>query len=253
MEFSMQDVRPSRLMQQFAVLSTDETGIAPILGLHERPLAITDLLSGVLAGAIADNAARETIKQEAMAVFATDPVALDAALEDIFATAAKDYVPGQELTTLLFSRGIHALLAHRVCHALWTAGRRDMALAIKTVLARAFSTDMHPAARIGRGIWLDHGVGFVLGETAIIEDDVSIWHDVTLGSTFKNSGSDRHPHVRKGAIIGAGAIILGGITIGEGAIIAAGSVVLRDVEAGSTVAGVPARTKPRTLQSFSGF
>ena len=157
------------------------------------------------------------------------------------------------MTTLLYSRGIHALLAHRVSHALWLAGRRDMALAVKTVLGRAFATDIHPAASIGRGVWLDHGVGFVVGETAVIEDEVCIWHDVTLGSTLKSSGPGRHPRVRRGAVIGAGAILLGGIEIGERAVIAAGAIVLRDVAPGTTVAGVPARQKPRDASSFGGF
>lgn len=245
--------RAAAILDQVAALSSSEPSIPTILGLGAGPHTISTLFASILAGAVAESAARECIREEANAVFSKNAHALDAALCDIFTTAAKDYAPGQEVTTLLFSRGIHALLAHRVSHALWMSGRRDMALAIKTVLARALSTDVHPAATIGRGVWLDHGVGFVVGETAIIEDEVCIWHDVTLGSTLKASGPGRHPRVRKGAVIGAGAILLGGIEIGEAAVIAAGAVVLNDVAAASTVAGVPARIKPRNAQSFEGF
>nr|WP_252192870.1 serine O-acetyltransferase [Rhizobium sp. CSW-27] len=129
----------------------------------------------------------------------------------------------------------------------------DLALALKALFGRAFSTDIHPAARFGRGIWLDHGLGFVVGETAIIGDDVSIWHGVTLGSTLKDSGGRRHPRLGSGVTVGADAILLGGIDIGAGSVIAAGAVVLGDVQPETTVAGVPAKGKPRTQSSFRGF
>lgn len=252
-DFATLEARAAPLMEQVRALAAREPDVPAILGIGEAPRTIAPLLAAILAGVAGDAAAREPLGREARAVFSGDADALDAALCDIFTTAAKDYAPGQEVTTLLYSRGIHALLAHRVAHALWQAGRRDMALAIKTVLGRAFSTDIHPAATIGRGVWLDHGVGFVVGETAIIEDEACIWHDVTLGSTLKASGPGRHPRVRKGAVIGAGAILLGGIEIGERAVIAAGAIVLADVAPGTTVAGVPARLKPRDAGSFGGF
>lgn len=251
--FATLEARAAPLTEQARALAAREPEIAAILGIGAVPPAIAPLLAALLAGVAGDAAAREPLHREALAVFSGDADALDAALCDIFTTAAKDYAPGQEVTTLLYSRGIHALLAHRVAHALWQAGRRDMALAIKTVLGRAFATDIHPAASIGRGVWLDHGVGFVVGETAVIEDEACIWHDVTLGSTLKASGPGRHPRVRRGAVIGAGAILLGGIEIGERAVIAAGAIVLADVAPGTTVAGVPARLKPRDAGSFGGF
>lgn len=252
-DFATLEARALPLFEQFAALTGREPAIPAILGMHEARRGLAPLLAAILAGAVADTTAREQVRSDAVAVFSRDADALDAALCDIFTTAAKDYAPGQEITTLLYSRGIHALLAHRVSHALWQAGRRDMALATKTVLGRALATDIHPAACIGRGIWLDHGVGFVVGETTIIEDDACIWHDVTLGSTLKASGPGRHPHVGKGVVIGAGAILLGGIRIGERAVIAAGSVVLTDVAPETTVAGVPARLRVRSSLSFSGF
>lgn len=252
-DFATLEARARPLLDQVTTLAGREPEIAAILGIGVTPSVIAPLLAAILAGASGDAAMREPLRKEALAIFTENADALDAALTDIFTTAAKDYAPGQEVTTLLYSRGIHALLAHRVSHALWQAERRDMALAIKTVLGRAFATDIHPAATIGRGIWLDHGVGFVVGETAVIEDEACIWHDVTLGSTLKASGPGRHPRVRRGAVIGAGAILLGGIEIGERAVIAAGAIVLADVAPGTTVAGVPARLKPRSPQSFPGF
>ncbi|HEV2652631.1 MAG TPA: hypothetical protein VGU69_15340 [Rhizomicrobium sp.] len=211
------------------------------------------LLAAVLVSAIAQPDARQAVGETVSTIFRKDLVARASALADIAVTARKNFEPGGEIATLLFSRGIHALLAHRVTHSLWSEGRADLALALKTIFGRAFSTDIHPAARFGRGIWLDHGLGFVVGETAIIEDDVSIWHGVTLGSTLKDSSAGRHPRLRRGATIGAGAVILGGIEIGAGSVVAAGSVVLADVEPGTTVAGIPAKLKARSAGSFAGF
>ena len=212
-----------------------------------------DLLANVLASAATSARNTDLVRKHARSVFSSDAQALGAALDDIAVTARKNFEPGGITTTLLFSRGIHALLAHRVTHSLWNEGRRDLALALKTLFGRAFSTDIHPAARFGNGIWLDHGLGFVVGETAAIGDDVSIWHGVTLGSTLKDNSDQRHPRIGRGTTIGADAILLGGIDIGSGSVIAAGSIVLVDVEPGTTVAGVPAKPKARTETSFAGF
>jgi serine O-acetyltransferase len=241
------------LVEHAAALLRREPTISAMLSLTLPFDGIVQLFAAILGGAAGEGAAAAAVRQQAASVFASDPAALDASLEDVFTTAAKDYAPGEELTTLLYARGVQALMAHRVAHSLWVSGHRDMALAIKAVLARAFSTDIHPAARIGRGVWLDHGVGFVVGETAVIEEGACIWQDVTLGSTLKHTGPDRHPRVRRGAVIGAGAILLGGIEVGERAVIAAGAVVLADVPPGATVAGVPARAKMRKAGSFKGF
>ena len=125
-------------------------------------------------------------------------------------------------------------------HWLWNRGRRDFALYLQSRSSAIFQTDISPAAPMGRGIFLDHATGFVVGETAVIEDDVSILHGVTLGGTGKEN-EDRHPKIRRGVMIGAGAKVLGNIVVGEGAKIGAGSVVLEDVPPHCTVAGVPAR------------
>ncbi|GGF42294.1 hypothetical protein GCM10011611_55910 [Aliidongia dinghuensis] len=231
-----------------------EPALRPILAIAPEELSSdAELFATVLSSSLADSAARQAAGTTALAVFRSDGDAFEAARADVEATARKNFEPGGPIATLLFSRGIHALLAHRVAHSLWSAGRTDLALALKTVFGRAFTTDIHPAARFGRGIWLDHGLGFVVGETTIIEDDVAIWHGVTLGSTLKDDGPERHPRIRRGATIGAGAIILGGIEIGAGSVIAAGSVVLSSVEPGTTVAGVPAKRKVRSSGSFAGF
>ncbi|MFY0618818.1 serine acetyltransferase [Shimia sp.] len=160
---------------------------------------------------------------------------------DIDETARRNFEPGGPAAVLLFSRGIHATMGHRVANAMWQQGETTLAMALKATFGRAFGTDIHPAAKIGAGFWLDHGLGFVAGETAVIGTDVSIWHNVTLGSTFNNSGPDRHPKIEDGAIIGAGALVLGNITIGKGANVAAGAIVLEDVPAGRVVIGTKAR------------
>jgi serine O-acetyltransferase len=128
-----------------------------------------------------------------------------------------------------------------VAHAHWKAGRQTLAVLIQNWAAKLYGVDIHPAAQLGKGLFIDHALGVVIGETAVIEDDVCMLHGVTLGSTLKESGS-RHPKVRRGATIGAQATILGNIEIGAGAMVAAGSVVRRPVPPGMIVAGVPART-----------
>ncbi len=149
-----------------------------------------------------------------------------------------------------FARGVHAVMAHRIAHHLWQEGDHTRALAIKSRLGRAFSTDIHPAARIGAGFWLDHGLGFVAGETCVIGQDVSIWHNVTLGSTLSDSGPQRHPVIGDGAVIGAGAIILGNVTVGAGANVAAGALVVTDVAPGTVVVGAKARQVGTAKVSF---
>jgi serine O-acetyltransferase len=213
----------------------------------------TDLVAAVLASALPQPTALGVALDLAREVLRADVDACSSTLRDVAVTTSKNFEPGGEIATLLFSRGIHAILAHRVAHALWKAGRMELSLAVKTSFGRAFSTDIHPAAVFGSGIWLDHGVGFVVGETAVIEDHVNLWHGVTLGSSLKEAGDRRHPRLSNGCTIGAGAVILGGIEVGAGSVVAAGAVVLADVPPRITVAGVPARAKPRTATSFAGF
>lgn len=159
---------------------------------------------------------------------------------DLAAVLDRDPATERLLDPVLFFKGFHALQAHRFAHAVWRSGRRDMALLIQDRSSQVFQTDIHPAARIGSGVFLDHATGLVIGETAIVEDDVSLLQGVTLGGTGKRKGR-RHPTIRTGVLLGAGATVLGDIEVGSGARVAAGSVVLRSVLPNTTVAGVPAK------------
>ena len=185
------------------------------------------------------------------ATYRADPDLSAMTLYDIAETARRNFEPGGAAATFLFARGAQAVMAHRVAHAIWKGRARDLALALKSVTGRALGTDIHPAAQIGAGFWLDHGLGFVAGETAIIAEDVSIWHGVTLGSTLNDSGPRRHPEIGKGAVIGAGATLLGGITIGPGANIGAGAIVVEDVPAGTLMAGPKAQARGAARISFA--
>lgn len=159
---------------------------------------------------------------------------------DITAVYERDPACARFIEPFLYFKGFHAIQAHRLTHWLWTNGERDFSLYLQSRSSEVFQTDIHPAARFGQGIFLDHATGLVVGETAVLEDDISMLQNVTLGGTGKDAG-DRHPKIRSGVMIGAGASILGNIVVGENARVAAGSVVLRDVPAHATVAGVPAR------------
>ena len=159
---------------------------------------------------------------------------------DLVAVFDRDPATSRFIDPLLYFKGFHALQTHRLAHWLHQRGRKDFAYYLQSRSSAVFQTDINPAAKIGRGIFLDHATGFVCGETAVIEDDVSILHGVTLGGTGKEH-EDRHPKIRHGVMIGAGAKILGNIEVGHCARIAAGSVVIKAVPHNTTVAGVPAR------------
>ena len=159
---------------------------------------------------------------------------------DLVATFERDAACGRYLEPLLYFKGFHAIQTHRLAGALWRAGRKDFALYLQSRSSEVFQVDIHPAAPFGKGIFLDHATGLVVGETAVVEDEVSIMQAVTLGGTG-NEHEDRHPKIRKGVLIGAGAKVLGNIEVGHCARVAAGSVVLKDVPPMKTVAGVPAR------------
>jgi serine O-acetyltransferase len=159
---------------------------------------------------------------------------------DIAAVADRDPACSRLIEPVLYFKGFHAIQTHRLAHWLWQKGRQDFALYLQSRASEVFQVDINPAVRIGKGIFIDHATGVVIGQTAVIEDNVSILQDVTLGGTGKERG-DRHPKIRRGVLIGAGAKILGNIEVGECARVAAGSVVLHAVPPKMTVAGVPAR------------
>jgi serine O-acetyltransferase len=204
-----------------------------------------DTLEAAVVHRLADRLSRadvsgELIRQAYMDALGDQPSIGDAFRADIVATTDRDPAAHRFLDPVLYFKGFHAIQTHRLAHWLWHKGRRDFAYYLQSRSSAAFQTDIHPAARIGRGIFLDHATGLVVGETAVIEDDVSMLHDVTLGGTGKEHG-DRHPKVRNGVLIGAGAKILGNIEVGQCARVAAGSVVVKSVPRNTTVAGVPAK------------
>jgi serine O-acetyltransferase len=173
-------------------------------------------------------------------IFAEHPYIGEQARRDIVAIDQRDPAANGFLAPVLYFKGFLGLTAHRIAHQLWHHDRHEIALYLQSINSQIFAIDIHPAARIGAGVLFDHATSIVIGETAIIEDNVSILHEVTLGGTGKTRG-DRHPKVRSGVLIGAGAKILGNVEIGTCAKIGAGSVVLDDVPAHKTVAGVPAK------------
>lgn len=168
-----------------------------------------------------------------------DPTILEAAEADVLASFTRDPACDDLSTPFLFHKGFHALQAYRIAHWLWRHDRKTLAQFFQSQISVGLGVDIHPAARIGSGLMLDHATGIVVGETAVVGDDVSILHSVTLGGTGKETG-DRHPKIRRGVLLAAGCKIIGNIEVGEGAKVGAGSVVLHDVPPHVTVAGVPA-------------
>lgn len=199
-----------------------------------------DAVTHRLAQRMANALTVELIQQAFQDALDADPSIGDAMRADIVAVHDRDPACNRYLEPLLYFKGFQAVQTHRMAHQLWKMDRRDFAYYLQSRASVVYSVDIHPAARIGRGIFIDHAHGIVIGETAVVEDNVSLMQDVTLGGTGKESG-DRHPKIRQGVLVGAGAKILGNIEIGHCSRIAAGSVVLHDVPPNRTVAGVPAK------------
>jgi serine O-acetyltransferase len=229
---------------------TDEAQAAvadePLLGgmLHATVLHHGDLESALayrLAQKLANGEMSEQIIREmGDEAYATEPALGDAARADIVAVFDRDPACHRFLQPLLYFKGFQAIQAYRVGHWMWTQGRKDIAYFIQMRVSEVFGIDIHPAARIGKGIMIDHAHSIVIGETAVVGDNVSMLHSVTLGGTGKET-EDRHPKIGDGVLIGAGAKVLGNIRVGNCSRIAAGSVVLEEVPPCKTVAGVPAR------------
>jgi serine O-acetyltransferase len=201
----------------------------------ERALAYRFSLK-LASGEMSEQILRE-IADEA---YASDLTLGQSARVDIMAVFDRDPACHRFIQPILFFKGFQAIQAYRIGHYLWAQGRKDMAYFVQMRVSEVFGVDIHPAARIGRGIMIDHAHSIVIGETAVVGDNVSMLHSVTLGGTGKEDG-DRHPKIGNGVLIGAGAKVLGNIEIGHCTRIAAGSVVLHDVPPCKTVAGVPAR------------
>jgi serine O-acetyltransferase len=217
--------------------------------------ALASLLAAVilnhkdLASALSYQLARKLGDQELRAMslrdiceeaYDSDPTLVETAEADLKAVFERDPACKGYVQPFLFFKGFLALQTHRVAHWLWSQERETLAFYLQSRMSELFQVDINPATRIGRGVFIDHGTGIVIGETAVIGDDVSMLQGVTLGGTGAERG-DRHPKIGKGVLLGAGAKVLGNIIIGDYAKIASGSVVLKPVPAGCTAAGVPAR------------
>lgn len=202
---------------------------------------IEDALSYLLASKLETTyLSAMSLREVIIEAFAASPEIRHAIRADLSAVLERDPAARGVAQPFLHYKGFHALESHRVAHWLWGEERQSLAFYLQNRISEVFAVDIHPAARIGKGILIDHGTSVVIGETAVVGDDVSMLHEVTLGGTGKESG-DRHPKVGNGVLIGAGAKILGNVRIGAGSKVAAGSVVLNEVPPHSTVAGVPAR------------
>ena len=205
-------------------------------------LSFPDALAHHLAHRLADEATlpAAALRDLFAAAHAADPSITAAVRADLAAYLERDPACTELLTPFLHYKGFHALQSWRLTAWMWRENRRPLALLIQSRISERLGVDIHPGARIGAGIMMDHATGVVIGETAVVEDNVSMLHGVTLGGTGKESG-DRHPKVRRGCLLSAGATVLGNIEIGECARIGAGSIVLRNVPPYCTAVGVPAR------------
>ena len=233
------------IWQKIRTEISHEAAQEPILAsfLHATILkhdSLEDALSFHLASKLADPSLSAMLIREVIEdAFKGDPSIQTALRKDITAVRERDPASEQFFVAVLYFKGFHALQSYRVAHWLWQDGRQSLALHLQSRISEVFGVDIHPAAKIGSGILIDHGTAVVIGETAVVEDNVSMLHEVTLGGTGKETG-DRHPKVRHGVLIGSGAKILGNVEIGVGAKIASCSVVLEDVPPHCTVAGIPA-------------
>ncbi|MFP4501418.1 MAG: serine O-acetyltransferase [Candidatus Hydrogenedentota bacterium] len=202
---------------------------------------LEDALSFILAGKLESHTLTATTLRDLVEeAFESDPAIGEAFRADIKAVCERDPAVTEYATPVLYLKGFLSLQAYRVAHYFWQRDRKSLALFLQSHISEVFDVDIHPAARVGKGIFIDHATSVVIGETAIVEDNVSMLHEVTLGGTGKTSG-DRHPKIRKGVLIAAGAKILGNVEVGKGAKVGASAVVLEDVPPHTTVVGVPAK------------
>ncbi|HEY5071260.1 MAG TPA: serine O-acetyltransferase [Caulobacteraceae bacterium] len=223
-------------------LARTEPNLASVLNaVILRHADLREALSYQLARKLGDQELRAlSLREVAQEAFEADPSIVSKAEADLRAFFERDPSCKGYVQPLLYFKGFLALESHRVAHWLWRGGREGLAFYLQSRVSELFQVDIHPAAVIGKGAFLDHGTGIVIGETAVVGDDVSMLHEVTLGGTGAERG-DRHPKVGVGVLLGAGAKVLGNIRIGDYAKIASGSVVLKPVPAHCTAAGVPAR------------
>ncbi|MFL2840315.1 MAG: serine O-acetyltransferase [Pseudohongiellaceae bacterium] len=198
--------------------------------------ALSDLLASKLSS---DDLPVSTLKNFIYEAFLEDSSIIDSAINDLIAFKQRDPAVKAYSDIMLYFKGFQAIQAYRVANWLWKHQRENLAFYLQSLISQVFTLDIHPAAEIGSGIMLDHATGIVIGETAVLQDNISIMQGVTLGGTGNERG-DRHPKINSGVLIGSNAQVIGNITVGEGAKIGSGSVVLDDIEPHTTVAGIPA-------------
>ncbi|MCW5725348.1 MAG: serine O-acetyltransferase [Maricaulaceae bacterium] len=232
----------ARLRVEAAAAAAQEPALAGLLNSAVlRHAGFAEALAARIAEKLADAQLDAVLARDvAGEAMRADPAIAERAAADMVAVSERDPACRDFLQPFLYYKGYLALQAWRVAHWLWGQGRETLAFHIQNRVSERFAVDIHPAARIGQGVMIDHATSVVIGETAVVGDDVSMLHEVTLGGTGNERG-DRHPKIGRGVLIGAGAKVLGNIRVGDEARIAAGSVVLKDVPARCTVAGVPAR------------
>ena len=240
--FALCDPIWSALRAQAQDLSEKEPSLA---SLAHATILNHELLEDALSYHLARKIGGEEVSaMQAREVFdealEADPKIGEAVRADLSAVFERDPACHSYVQAFLFYKGFHALQCHRTAHWLWLKGRTTFAYFLQSRVSQLFAVDIHPAAQMGRGIMMDHATGIVIGETAVVEDDVSMLHGVTLGGTGKEKG-DRHPKIRRGVLLSAGAEVLGNIEVGENSRVGAGSVVIHSVPPNCTVAGVPAR------------
>lgn len=240
------DTREQDLWMSLRAAAEDATREEPQLASQMHSVILShDNLAAALSFQIArklgdSELGAMTVREVALSAFRADPSIVRAAEADLCAVLERDPAIRTPLQPFLYFKGFQALQSWRVAHWLWEQGRDTLAFHFQSRISELYQVDIHPAARIGKGVFVDHGTGIVIGETAVVGDEVSMLHAVTLGGTGAERG-DRHPKIGRGVLLGAGAKVLGNIQIGDYAKVASGSVVLKPVPAGCTVAGVPAR------------
>ena len=242
-----------QITEEVGRMATEEPLLA---GFFEKTILAHQSLAAALGFHLASKLHSDTIPSAMLRevcdeAFAQSPDIIDQVRCDIIATFERDSACHNFSTPLLYYKGFHALSAHRISHWLWQQHRHTLALILQNRISLVFDVDIHPAARLGKGILLDHATGLVIGETAVVDDCVSIMQSVTLGGTGKESG-DRHPKIGRGVLLGPGVKILGNIRVGEGSKIVAASVVLKDIPPHSIVAGVPAEIVGEVPLSTNG-
>lgn len=244
-----EEVGAARVAAVWASMQAEAETAAQQESLLWQPMTSAVLRHGGLRHALADRLARkladEWFSDASLNGLIGDALVEDASIAeaaaaDLLAVRDRDAACPDLITPFLYFKGFQAIQAYRVSHFLWIRGRHHLAQHLQSRVSEVWGVDIHPAARLGQGILLDHGTAVVIGETAVVEDDVSMLQSVTLGGTGKEHG-DRHPKIRRGVLIGTGACVLGNIEVGEGAKVGAGSIVLESVEPHTTVVGVPAK------------